>query len=54
MRVRTCLKCKKYCPIHSSNPENLKKTKLFEKMHSGHTIVTLEYSELTENYKIEK
>lgn len=36
--------------IHPDNPKNLQEIKIFEKNHSGHTVVTVNYSEIKGEY----
>ncbi|MEJ2250034.1 MAG: hypothetical protein P8Y70_04620 [Candidatus Lokiarchaeota archaeon] len=50
MRARACIKCKEYIMIHPDNPKNLQEIKIFEKNHSGHTVVTVNYSEIKGEY----
>ena len=51
MRARACIKCKEYILIYPENPKNLKDIKEFERNHSGHTIITVNYSEIRGEYK---
>ena len=51
IRVRACIKCKEYVPIHPSNVQNNMMLKEFEAKHSGHTIVTLELNEVKGKYQ---
>ncbi|MFW9998743.1 MAG: hypothetical protein ACFE9Q_05865 [Candidatus Hodarchaeota archaeon] len=46
MRARACIKCREYVVIHPSNPVNQLDIKKFEKKHLGHTIVTVDLSEI--------
>ena len=51
-RVRACIKCKEYKFIIPSNPTNQRNIKNFEKLHRGHSLVTLELSEIKKEYKL--
>jgi len=51
LRVRACIKCKEYLPIHPSNVQSNFMLKEFEKKHSGHTVVTLELNEVKGEYQ---
>jgi hypothetical protein len=46
MRARACIKCKEYLVINPTNPINLNNEKLFEKEHRGHTLITVDLSEI--------
>ncbi|MGB5910516.1 MAG: hypothetical protein WBH31_04910 [Promethearchaeia archaeon] len=46
MRARACIKCKEYFVINPTNPTNLNNEKLFEKDHRGHTLITVDLSEI--------
>ena len=50
MRARACIKCKEYLLINPTNPINLNNVKLFEKDHRGHTLITVDLSEIKELY----
>ena len=50
-RVRACVKCKEYIIIHPNNPVNQVHIRKFEKDHTGHTLVTLDISEVKNQYK---
>jgi TusA-related sulfurtransferase len=55
LRARACIKCKEFLLIYTDNPKNLQEIKEFEKEHSGHTIITVNYSEIKGEYnKYEK
>jgi hypothetical protein len=51
LRARACIKCKEFLLIYPDNPKNLQEIKEFEKEHSGHTIITVNYSEIKGEYK---
>jgi hypothetical protein len=46
MRARACIKCREYVVIHPNNPVNQIEIKKFEKTHLGHTIMTVDLSEI--------
>ncbi len=46
MRARACIKCREYVVIHPNNPVNQLEIKKFEKIHLGHTIMTVDLSEI--------
>ena len=46
VRCRACIKCKTYMIIHPENPINQVKIKKFERQHSAHTIMTVDFSEI--------
>ncbi|MFX1495592.1 MAG: hypothetical protein ACFFBZ_15010 [Promethearchaeota archaeon] len=50
MRARACIKCKEYLVINPTNPINLNNVKLFEKEHRGHTLITVDLSEVQRIY----
>jgi len=50
IRVRACIKCKQYVPIHPGNRKNKKLVNKFEDNHQGHSVVTLELEEIKEEY----
>lgn len=54
MRARACIKCKEYFIIHPTNPTNLSNEKLFEKDHRGHTLITVDLSEIKGAYSKRK
>jgi hypothetical protein len=54
IRVKVCLRCKEYFPIHPNNFLNNKQQKDFEKNHKGHNLTTILRSELPEDYVIFK
>ena len=54
MRARACIKCKEYLVINPTNPINLNNVKLFEKDHRGHTLITVDLSEIKEIYNRRK
>ncbi len=51
MRARACTKCKSYAVIHANNPVSLNRIKIFEKVHAGHSLVTVDYFEIKDEYK---
>ncbi|MHA1688524.1 MAG: hypothetical protein ACTSUN_04185 [Promethearchaeota archaeon] len=50
MRARACIKCKEYVLIRPNDPQNLFLIKEFERIHSGHTLITLDFSEIQDSY----
>ncbi len=50
VRARACIKCKEYVIIHPGNPINQVEIKKFEKVHLGHTIVTVDLNEVKGAY----
>ncbi|MFX0020675.1 MAG: hypothetical protein ACFFAF_18305 [Candidatus Hermodarchaeota archaeon] len=46
MRARACIKCKEYLVINPTNPVNLHNERIFEKEHRGHTLITVDLSEI--------
>ncbi|MFX1312615.1 MAG: hypothetical protein ACFFHD_08395 [Promethearchaeota archaeon] len=54
VRARACIKCKEYMIIHPDNPINLFDIKKFEKKHIGHTIITVDLSEIKGSYNVFK
>ena len=51
VRCRACIKCREYIVIHPSNPVNILEIKKFEKKHSRHTIVTMDFNEVKGIYE---
>jgi hypothetical protein len=51
MRARACIKCKEYIIIHPENPQNKAEVSEFEKNHRGHTVITIELSEIRGEYQ---
>ncbi|MBA7683599.1 hypothetical protein ES703_91971 [subsurface metagenome] len=51
MRCKACMKCREYVLIHPENPENQEVIKLFEGIHRGHTVVTLDFNEVKGTFK---
>ncbi|MEJ2251126.1 MAG: hypothetical protein P8Y70_02670 [Candidatus Lokiarchaeota archaeon] len=51
MRVRACAKCKVYVIIIPSDPINEGLVRKFEKNHRGHTLLTINLSEVKGIYK---
>ncbi|MBN1216009.1 MAG: hypothetical protein JXA99_11290 [Candidatus Lokiarchaeota archaeon] len=50
-RVRACIKCSEYVFLHLNDPENQKVIKQFELNHKGHTIITVDLSEVKDRYR---
>ncbi|MFW9987830.1 MAG: hypothetical protein ACFFC3_04175 [Candidatus Odinarchaeota archaeon] len=50
VRARACIKCKEYIIIHPGNPINQVEIKKFEKVHLGHTVVTVDLNEVKGAY----
>ncbi len=50
VRCRACIKCREYLVIHPSNPINQIEIKRFEKVHLGHTIMTVDINEVKGAY----
>lgn len=46
MRVRVCIKCREYIYLHHCNLSSQKTLKRFEAQHYGHTMATINESEL--------
>lgn len=51
LKVRACIKCKLYVPIHESNYKSIKIVDDFESDHRGHTLITANKKELGDGYK---
>ena len=51
MRARTCIKCKSYMIIHPDSLINQKRLNRFEALHTSHTLVSVDYFELKEDYQ---
>ncbi|MFX1236509.1 MAG: hypothetical protein ACFFAS_00240 [Promethearchaeota archaeon] len=51
MRARACTKCKTYAVIHANNPVSQNRIKVFEKVHAGHSMVTVDYFEIRDEYR---
>ena len=51
IRVRACVKCQEYIIIYPNNPINQVHIRKFEKNHTGHTLVTLDITEVKNQYK---
>ncbi len=51
IRVRACVRCKKYIIINPNDPTNQIQIKLFERVHIGHTFITVELNEIKEFYE---
>jgi len=51
IRARACIKCREYIIIHPNNPENQNLIRLFEVNHKGHTLITLDFNEVKDQYK---
>ena len=50
MRVRMCVKCKEYVPIHPDNVLSLNVVSDFEFRHSKHPVQTIDKREVPEGY----
>lgn len=50
VRCRACIKCREYLVIHPSSPINQIEIKRFEKVHLGHTIMTVDINEVKGAY----
>jgi len=50
IRCKVCFKCEVFIIIHSNNPASQIKLNLFEKLHSGHPIQTVNFCEVDKNY----
>ena len=48
--ARACIRCREYVHIKSDDSENQEVIKAFEKSHSGHNLVTLEFIEIKNQY----
>jgi len=51
IRVRACIKCKKYIIINPNDPTNQNQIKSFERVHPAHTLITVELNEIKEFYE---
>jgi PAS domain S-box-containing protein len=51
IRVRACVRCKKYMIINPNDPTNQNQIKSFERGHTGHTFITVELNEIKEFYE---
>ncbi len=51
IRVRACVRCKKYIIINPNDPTNQNQIKSFERVHTGHTFITVELNEIKEFYE---
>lgn len=45
------MRCREYAIIHPENPSNIELLKAFEGKHRGHTVVTLDLSEVKGSFK---
>jgi len=52
LRARACIKCRQYIVIYPNNALNQKHVKKFEEYHRNHTLVTLDLSEVIEEFAI--
>ena len=50
-RVRACIKCSEYAILSLNDPENQKLIKRFETNHKGHTVMTVDISEVKDSYR---
>jgi len=51
IRVRACVRCKKYIIINPNDPTNQIQIKSFERIHIGHTLITVELNEIKKFYE---
>jgi len=51
IRVRACVRCKKYMIINPNDPTNQNQIKSFERDHTGHTLITVELNEIKKFYE---
>lgn len=51
MRAKACVRCKEYAVIHTDNPISQQNIKKFEKIHLGHSVLTIDYFEIKDQYK---
>ncbi len=51
VRVKACTGCRKYIIIRPESIENKQKLKEFEGIHRGHTLVSVELSEVQGKYE---
>ena len=51
MRARACIKCKEYIIIHPNNPLNQNKLDAFERRHHLHTLITVDFEEIKDQYQ---
>ena len=51
VRVRACIKCKKYIIINPNDPTNQNQIKSFERAHPAHTLITVELNEIKNFYE---
>ena len=52
MKVKCCLKCKEYVPIHTENPHSYEMIKSFDKKHRYHNTIIIPKTEMKGEYKI--
>ncbi len=51
IRVRACVRCKKYITINPNDPTNQNQIKSFERVHTNHTLITVELNEIKNFYE---
>lgn len=51
VRVKACTGCRKYIIIRAESVENRERLKEFEDTHRGHTLVSVELSEVQGKYE---
>jgi PAS domain S-box-containing protein len=51
IRVRACIRCKKYIIINPNDPTNQNQIKSFERAHPAHTLITVELDEIKNFYE---
>ncbi|MBA7500083.1 hypothetical protein ES704_02836 [subsurface metagenome] len=51
IRVRACVRCKKYIIINPNDPTNQNQIKSFERVHTSHTLITVELNEIKKFYE---
>ncbi len=52
MRARACLKCHEFVLVRPNDPKNQLLIKEFESHHMMHTLITLDYAEIKDTYKM--
>ncbi|TFF93037.1 MAG: hypothetical protein EU544_06470 [Promethearchaeota archaeon] len=50
MRARACVKCHEYIVVHPENPIYQSLEQKFNKQHTGHTIISVDLSEIKDTY----
>lgn len=51
MRARACAKCREFVIIHDGNPKSVQIVREFETDHRGHSIITIDVSEIRARYE---